>query len=130
VGQLQPIGRGLRQLRQPDADGARLGADWTYSWIHVPTFDKWLGANQDRLGITKLGIEQREKVKPGDIVIFDWNLNMDGDHTQIVSAVEIVDGVTKIKMVGHNKDTDWRDFDETITIDHPGAHAHFWSLPS
>ncbi|WP_243855067.1 amidase domain-containing protein [Diaminobutyricimonas sp. TR449] len=105
------------------------GADWTYSWIHVPTFDKWLRANQDRLGITELSIEQRDQVKPGDIVIFDWNLNNSHDHTQIVSAVEVVDGVTKIKMVGHNKDTDWRDFDETITIDHPDAYAHFWSLP-
>jgi plastocyanin len=105
------------------------GAEWTSAWIHVPTFDRWLRANQQELGITPLTLEQRDQVKPGDIVVFDWNLNDSLDHTQIVSAVEVVDGKQKILMAGHNLDHNFRDFDNTITVEHPGAHAAFWSVP-
>jgi hypothetical protein len=31
-------------------------------------------------------------------------------------------------MVGHNEDSDYRDLDEAITVDHPGGVGHFWSL--
>lgn len=107
------------------------GADWTGSWIHVPTFDNWLRDNQSRLGITELSNEQRDQVKIGDIVMFDWNLNDSLDHTQIVSdVIANADGTTTIKMVGHNLDTNWRDLDTTITVDHPGALAYFWSIPA
>ncbi|WP_227497033.1 amidase domain-containing protein [Planctomonas psychrotolerans] len=105
------------------------GAEWTSAWIHVPTFDRWLRANADTLGITPLSIEQRDQVKVGDIVVFDWNLNDSLDHTQIVSAVEVVDGKQRILMVGHNLDHDFRDFDNTITVEHPNAYAAFWSVP-
>jgi hypothetical protein len=105
------------------------GADHTAAWIHVPTFDRWLRAHQKELGITPLTIEQRDQVKPGDIVVFDWNLNDSLDHTQIVSAVNMVDGKQQILMAGHNLDHNYRDFDNTITVEHPGAYAAFWSVP-
>ncbi|WP_207455745.1 amidase domain-containing protein [Herbiconiux sp. SYSU D00978] len=106
------------------------GADWTGAWIHVPTFDNWLRANQERLGVTELSLEQRDQVKVGDIVMFDWNLNDSLDHTQIVSdVIHNADGTVSIKMIGHNLDTNWRDLDETITVDHPGGYAFFWSVP-
>ena len=105
------------------------GAEWTSAWIHVPTFDRWLTANAGRLGITPLTIKQRDQVKVGDIVMFDWNLNDSLDHTQIVSAIEVVDGEQRILMAGHNLDHNFRDFDNTITVDHPGAYASFWSVP-
>jgi hypothetical protein len=105
------------------------GAQWTSSWILVQALDNWLRTNATTLGIQELSIEQRDQVKIGDIVMFDWNLNNTLDHTQIVSDVEVVDGKTVIKMVGHNTDSDWRDFDDTITVDHPGAEAYFWSVP-
>jgi plastocyanin len=105
------------------------GTDYTSAWIHVPTFDRWLRAHQTELGITPLTLEQRDQVKPGDIVVFDWNLNDSLDHTQIVSAVETVDGKQKILMTGHNLDHNFRDFDNTITVEHPGAYAAFWSVP-
>jgi hypothetical protein len=104
------------------------GAQWTGSWILVESFDAWLRSHKDSLGITELSIEQRDQVKVGDIVMFDWNLNNTLDHTQIVSDVQVVDGKTIIKMAGHNTDSDWRDFDKTITKDHPGAVAYFWSI--
>ncbi|MDQ0744331.1 plastocyanin [Clavibacter sp. B3I6] len=104
------------------------GSDWTYAWIHVPTFDRWLAANATALGITRLELADRDRLKVGDIVIFDWNRNASGDHTQIISAIEPKDGGNVVKMVGHNLDNDYRDLDETITTEHPGAEVHFWSV--
>jgi hypothetical protein len=104
------------------------GSEWTYAWIHVPTFDKWLAANAAALGVTRLELADRDRLKVGDIVIFDWNRNASGDHTQIISAIEPKEGGNVVKMVGHNLDNDYRDLDETITTEHPGAEVHFWSV--
>lgn len=98
------------------------------SWIYTPAFESWLLANPE-LGAVRLEFDQRDQVKVGDIVVFDWNANNFLDHIQIVSAVEEVDGEFVIKMAGHNRDTNYRDLDETITIDHPNATGYFYSLP-
>lgn len=105
------------------------GARWTGPWIHVPSFDRWLRSNP-QYGAVQLSFDQRDQVKVGDLVVFDWNLNNSLDHIQVVSAVDEVDGRIVISMVGHNKDTDFRDLDATITVDHPGATGYFWSLPA
>jgi hypothetical protein len=42
--------------------------------------------------------------------------------------VNNVNGKITIEMAGHNTDTDYRDLDHTITVEHPGATGHFWSL--
>ena len=103
-------------------------ADWSPAWGYVPAMDAYFRANAAQLGLTEYSFDQRDKIKVGDIVMFDWNDNDSLDHVQIVSAVEKVDGQIKIKMVGHNEDTDYRDLDNTITVEHPGAIGHFWSL--
>lgn len=104
------------------------GADWSDSWGHVPSFDEWMRSHPE-YGTTQLSFDQRDQVKVGDLVVFDWDNNDSLDHIQVVSAVTVVDGVTKIAMVGHNLDTDYRDLDQTITVDHPGAIGWFWSIP-
>ncbi|EPR77455.1 hypothetical protein ADILRU_0154 [Leifsonia rubra CMS 76R] len=104
------------------------GGNWGSAWGYVPSFETWLTANP-QLGASKLSFDERSKVKVGDLAVFDWNNNDYLDHIQVVSAVTTVDGVTTIKMVGHNLDTNYRDLDETITVDHPGATGHFWSIP-
>lgn len=103
-------------------------ADWSPAWGYVPSMDAYFQKNAAALGLTEYPLDQRDKIKVGDIVMFDWNDNDSLDHVQIVSAVENVGGQIKIKMVGHNEDTDYRDLDTTITVDHPGAIGHFWSL--
>lgn len=103
-------------------------ADWSPAWGYVPSMDAYFQQNAAALGLTEYSFDQRDKIKVGDIVMFDWNDNDSLDHVQIVSAVENVGGQIKIKMVGHNEDTDYRDLDTTITVDHPGAIGHFWSL--
>jgi hypothetical protein len=105
------------------------GAQWTGPWIHVPSFDTWL-RNNPQYGAVQLNFDQRDQVKIGDLVVFDWNVNNSLDHIQVVSAIDEVDGRLEIKMVGHNKDTDFRDLDDTVSVDHPGASGYFWSLPA
>jgi hypothetical protein len=80
------------------------------------------------LGLHEDPLDQRAKIKVGDIVMFDCNNNNSLDHVQIVSQVLHVNGKIVIKMVGHNTDSDYRDLDTTITVDHAGAGGHFWSF--
>lgn len=103
-------------------------ADWSPAWGYVPSMDAYFQQNAAALGLTEYSFDQRDKIKVGDIVMFDWNDNDSLDHVQIVSAIENDNGQIKIKMVGHNEDTDYRDLDTAITVDHPGAIGHFWSL--
>ena len=103
-------------------------ADWSSAWGYVPAMENWLNSTPE-LGATQLSFNERDQVKVGDLVVFDWNDNDYLDHIQVVSSVENIDGEMVIKMVGHNLDTDYRDLDETITVDHPGATGHFWSIP-
>lgn len=103
-------------------------ADWSPAWGYVPSMDQYFRENAAKLGLTEYSFDQRDKIKVGDIVMFDWNDNDSLDHVQIVSAVQNVNGQIKIKMVGHNEDSDYRDLDEAITVDHPGGVGHFWSL--
>jgi hypothetical protein len=105
------------------------GADWTPSWGYVPAMNQFF-ADTPALGLTRLSLDQRDQVKVGDVAMFDWNQNDTPDHVMIVSQVSTEGGKTIIKAVGHNKDFDYRDLDETITVEHPGGNAWFWSVPA
>jgi hypothetical protein len=104
------------------------GDQWSPAWGYVPAMDDYLRANAVQLGITQYPLDQRDKIKVGDIVMFDWNNNNSLDHVMIVSAIVKTGTTIKIKMVGHNVDTDYRDLDRVITVDEPGAVGHFWAL--
>lgn len=104
------------------------GEDWSSPWGFVPAFDEYLRAHPER-GATIATLDERSTVKIGDIVMFDWEGNGALDHVQVVSSISVVDGEIKIGMVGHNLDTDYRDLDTTLTVDHPGATAYFWRIP-
>jgi hypothetical protein len=101
---------------------------WSPAWGYVPSMDAYFRSNAAQLGLTEYSFDQRDKIKVGDIVMFDWNDNNSLDHVQIVSGIQNVNGQIKILMAGHNTDSDYRDLDQTITVDHPGAIGHFWSL--
>ncbi|WP_158868436.1 amidase domain-containing protein [Leifsonia sp. AG29] len=103
-------------------------ASWSPAWGYVPAMDNYFRENAAQLGLTEYSFDQRDKIKVGDIVMFDWNNNDSLDHVQIVSGVQNVNGKIKILMAGHNEDSDYRDLDEAITVDHPGGTGHFWSL--
>ncbi|WP_161498970.1 amidase domain-containing protein [Cryobacterium aureum] len=78
---------------------------------------------------TALTDQQRDQVKVGDIVQFDWDNTGDRDHTGIVTRVEKVGDTITISFAGHTLDSDYRSVDTAITVDHPGGTAYYWSVP-
>jgi hypothetical protein len=104
--------------------------EWAPAFVDVPSFDEWLSAHPE-YGATRHTLADRDELKIGDIVMFDWDNDGSLDHAQIVSGVTVVDGETKIFLVGHDIDTHYRDLDEALkTEGGPDATAFFWSLPS
>jgi hypothetical protein len=123
------VQRGWKQSRAWYSDYATTGG-FSLSWVRgTPMFD-YLSSRPD---VTHYSVDQREKVKVGDVVMFDWDpKKRDGvDHTMVVSKVEKnVDGTIAIKLVGHTVDAQYRDLDTAITAEHPGGTAHFFSIAS
>ena len=79
---------------------------------------------------TALTDEQRDQVKVGDVVQFDWDDSGDRDHTGIVTSVTTeVDGSITIRYAGHTDATFDRSVDQAITELHPGGVAYYWSIP-
>lgn len=118
-----------RGLKQSDSWYYNSSGSHSESWGYAPSFDTLL-ANTPSLGFTRLDDSQRSQLAVGDLAYFDWNDNGVPDHVMIVSRVYTVDGQTKISLVGHNLDYDYRDLDTAITKDHPGADVWFYKVPA
>ncbi|TQL46938.1 amidase domain-containing protein [Subtercola boreus] len=121
------LARGWEQNEDWFSDYATTG-DFSLSWVRGNEMDEYL---QSRPEVTRLPFEARNQVKIGDIVMFDWDQENDNgvDHTMIVSAViPQANGVNAIKLAGHTVDAQYRDFDDRITVEHPGGTAHFLSI--
>lgn len=118
------VARGWPQTDDWFSEWATTG-DFSLSWVRGGDMDAWFAANPLA---TYLSIDQRDRVKIGDVVMFDWNpADNDGvDHTMLVSAVDHVTGA--ISLVGHTVDATFRDFDTAITVENPGGTAHFYSI--
>ncbi len=101
---------------------------YSLSWVRgTPMFD-YLNAHPQ---VTHYAVDQRDNVKVGDVVMFDWDpQNGNGvDHTMVVSKVaKGADGHIAIACVGHTTDYQYRDLDNAITVEYPGATAHFFSI--
>lgn len=98
------------------------------AWISSTAFRDYLAAHPERA--TALTDDQRDQIKVGDIVQFDWDNSGDRDHTGVVTGVTTLpDGSISISFAGHTDPT-W-DFtvDEAITVKHPGGTAYYWSIP-
>lgn len=119
------------------ARGLAQNASWYYdaagahseSWGYAPSFDAYL-AGTPSLGFTRLDSTQRSQLSVGDLAYFDWNDNGVPDHVMIVSKISGAAGQTKVSLVGHNLDYDYRDLDTAITKDHPGAKVWFYKVPA
>ncbi|SDQ05500.1 IPT/TIG domain-containing protein [Curtobacterium sp. UNCCL20] len=118
------IARGWK--RRSDWYNRAAGAEHSATWTYCPTMDTWLTTNAAEFGLTRRSLDERDKVKVGDIVFYDWNDNDSPDHTTIVSEVFTEpDGTIRIKSASHNQDGPYRDLDEMITVQHPGGTAWF-----
>lgn len=110
------------------------GGRATTPWVYVPALDKWLQQNRKRLKATRLADTQlnRMRLKPGDVIIFDWNRDRSPDHTMIVRDVRVraSDGRIEVMAIGHNLDLANRSID--VSLNRPElkgkARAWFYSL--
>lgn len=96
------------------------------TWRSSTSMRDWLETRPDLA--TPLDDTQRDQVEIGDIAQFDWDNSGDRDHTGIVTKIERTAAGTKIYFAGHTLDSDYRDVDTAITVDHPGGTAYYWSL--
>lgn len=98
------------------------------AWISSTAFRDYLAAHPERA--TALTDDQRDQVKVGDVVQFDWDNSGDRDHTGIVTGVTtLADGTISIAYAGHTDPTYDFTVDEAITVKHPGGTAYYWSIP-
>ncbi len=106
------------------------GGEWSPAWGYVPAMDAYFADNADALGLQELSFSpaDRAKVALGDVAVFDWDGDGSPDHVEVVDRITKVDGQYRIELASHNDDYDYRDLDETITTQHPGATGHFWHL--
>ncbi|MCS5735870.1 amidase domain-containing protein [Herbiconiux daphne] len=121
------LARGWTQSDDWFSDYATTG-DYSLSWIRGNEMDAYYASRPDT---TRLELTQRDQVKIGDVIMFDWDPQNDNgvDHTQIVSKVtQNADGTISIALVGHTLDSNYRDLDNALTVEKPGATAHFWSI--
>lgn len=106
------------------------GDPWSHAtaWISSTSFMEYLEEDPERA--TALTDDERDQVKVGDVVQFDWNDSGDRDHTGVVTSVETApDGSITILYAGHT-DASWdRSVDWAITEHHPGGVAYYWSIP-
>ena len=98
------------------------------AWVSSTNLMWYLEEHPERA--TPLTDDQRDQVKAGDIVQFDWDRSGDRDHTGIVTSVEPeLDGSITIEYAGHTDATWDRPVDWAITVLHPGGVAYYWSIP-
>ena len=100
--------------------------DSSAAWRSSTAFMKYIASTGKATALTD---QQRDQVKVGDIVQFDWDNSGDRDHTGIVTKVEKVGETISISFAGHTLDSDYRSVDTAITVDHPGGTAYYWSVP-
>ncbi|MFB2598739.1 amidase domain-containing protein [Herbiconiux sp. P17] len=121
------LARGWTQSADWFSEYATTG-DYSLSWIRGNEMDAYYDSRPDT---TRLELTQRDQLKIGDVVMFDWDPQNDNgvDHTMMVSqVVPNLDGSIAVKLVGHTLDAQYRDLDTAITIEKPGGTAHFWSI--
>jgi hypothetical protein len=98
------------------------------AWISSTLLRDYLEQHPERA--TPLADDQRARVKVGDIVQFDWDDSGDRDHTGIITAVVTKsDGSIDLEYAGHTDATWDRSVEWSITEQHPGGVAYYWSIP-
>lgn len=104
------------------------GSSFTHSsaWVGSTAFRNYLASSGRATALTD---EQRDQVKVGDVVQFDWDNSGDRDHTGVVTRIEGAGDDIVISYAGHTDDTDYLSVDYAITVKHPGATAYYWSIP-
>ena len=119
------IERGWQMDEDWWTEGTGIDFDYSSPWVSSTSFRDYLEESGRAIALSD---EQRDQVKLGDVVQFDWDNSGDRDHTGVVTKIERTATGTKIYFAGHTLDSDYRDVDTAITVDHPGGTAYYWSL--
>ena len=81
-------------------------------------------------GTVQLTDGQRDQVKLGDLVFFDWDRSGDRDHVGVVNYIQKqADGSIRIYYAGHTSHKHFRSVDWATHVLHPNAAVYFVSLP-
>ncbi|GMA29254.1 amidase domain-containing protein [Arenivirga flava] len=121
------VSQGLLQRGIPMDSTWRSGGPGQAStaWVYVPAMDRWLAGK----GYERLGLDQLDRLKVGDVGIFDWEPNGSGNHTMTVSRIEQGADGPIVYFVSHNRDGEYRELRHVIEVEWPGANAWFYSIP-
>jgi hypothetical protein len=96
------------------------------AWAFVPTMYAYFRANASAFGMVELGQADRSKYAVGDVVFFWWKNASGGysaapDHVQVIDRITGTGAAASVKMASHNVDYQFRDLDDEVTTEHPGA---------
>ena len=99
----------------------------THSFVSATALKTYL---LEQPGVRELSDGQRDQVKLGDLVMFDWNRSGDTDHTGVVDFIQKqADGTIRIYFAQHTLHRQYRSVDWAIQIYHPNAFVSFLSIP-
>lgn len=99
----------------------------THSFVSATALKKYLLGMP---GVKELTDGQRDEVKLGDLVMFDWNRSGDTDHVGVVDFIQKqADGTMRIYFAQHTLHRQFRSVDWAIQVYHPNAFVSFLSLP-
>jgi hypothetical protein len=123
------IARGWRMDSQWYNHGS---GQWSAAWGYVPSLDNYMSSNSGKFGLQYLTASQRSQFAVGDVVVFSWegttNAKSQQDHVEMISQITNQNGQVSVKLASHNNYGLYRDLDEQITTEHPGATFHVWHL--
>jgi hypothetical protein len=109
-------------------DSWHSGGPWKASkaWRATADIDAYLTAQ----GFTYSTIDDLDRVRVGDIGVFNWGETGPGlDHTMTVSRVEYSPDGPVISFASHNTDGQYRPMPKTLTDKGSGSTARIYSIP-
>ena len=99
----------------------------TRPWVSATALNEYLRSTP---GVSRLSDGQRDRVKLGDLVFFDWDRSGDSDHVGVVNNIQHeADGSVKLYFAGHTSHKLYRSVDWAIHVLHPNARVEFLSIP-
>ena len=118
------IARGWQMDDQWNSPGASGMA--SKPWISTTAMEAYLKGQ----GFVSNDNDHLDRVRPGDVGIFDWGEKGPGvDHTMTVSKVEYTADGPVVYFVSHNSDGANRELQETLFVQHQNSTVRIYSIP-
>ena len=101
----------------------------------IPASMAWISSTRlrnylvEREGVVELTDAQRDQVKVGDLVQFDWWNKGAKEHTGIVSHIQQTATGLKIYYASHTAHGEFWSVDRSIKVSYPGATVTYLSIP-